>query len=198
MACVREEIAELRATPLFEVDVLWGQLQQAGSESALGCDSKQCRPAIHESVCRGSFQVIRLASGAGPCKLPHQVQGLCAPAPAYLEPEHSKAAPCSSAKFWVDTAPLASACCAECNTRRLCCLRSGLAISSYRADQSCVYRNLRALTNWEAIRHNLNTAVIEDWCVQVHVPQEDVGSDACSSLTANPRSRMLKRDATRA
>ena len=45
------EIAELWTHSLFKISVLLGQLQQAGREGALGCDSKQRRPAIHESMC---------------------------------------------------------------------------------------------------------------------------------------------------
>ena len=142
--------------------------------------------------------MVWLASGTGPCELPHQVQSLRAPAPAYLETEHSEAAPCGCAKFWVDTAPLAAACGAERNAWRLRRLRSWPAISSNGAHEGCVYGNLRALPNREAIRHNLDTAVIEDWRVEVHVPQENVCSDARASLTTDPRSRMFKRDATRA
>lgn len=130
--------------------------------------------------------------------MPHKVQGLRAPSPTYFEPEHSEAAPCSSAKLRIDTASLAAASGAERNTWRLRCLRSGLAISAHRANKGGIDGNLRALPDWQAICHNLDTAVIEDWRVEIHVPQEDVGSDTCPSLTANPRGRMFKRKATRA
>ena len=65
------------------------------------------------------------------------------------------------------------------------------AITAHKADQSCVYSQLRTMPQRQAVGDHLNLTCISDWHINVHVCQKNISCNTRACFSAHPRRSML-------